>query len=149
MTAAAFSSALGTVGGVIVTVCLAMFTFTTACAQIEFGCATLSRLIGSIGRYGRWIMLGLIFCGGIVGIEALINYLDFALFLTIFFNLIGVYRSSGEVVEATEEYFADTGRWESEKWPKWAAMTAAYEAKTITEDGGIVYEMSADYRNHS
>lgn len=123
MTATAFGSALGVAGNLIVTVCLVLFTFTTACAQVEFGCTTLGKLIGQAGqKYGRWVMLVLIFFGGIVGIEALINYLDFVLFLTIFFNLIGVYWRSHEVVDLTHEYFADPKRWETEKWPTWVEM---------------------------
>lgn len=123
MTATAFGSALGVAGNLIVTVCLVLFTFTTACAQVEFGCTTLGKLIGQAGqKYGRWVMLVLIFFGGIVGIEALINYLDFVLFLAIFFNLIGVYWRSHEVVDLTHEYFADPKRWETEKWPIWVEM---------------------------
>jgi len=49
-------------------------------------------------------------------------YLDFVLFLTIFFHLLGVYWRSREVVELTHEYFADPKRWEIEKWPTWVEM---------------------------
>jgi AGCS family alanine or glycine:cation symporter len=67
-------------------------------------------------------MIALIFGGGITGIEALINYVDFALFLTIFFNLIGVYYRYGDVVALTKEYFANPKKWETTLWPMWVEM---------------------------
>lgn len=128
MTAVAFGSSLGTVGNLIVTLCLVLFTFTTACAQVEFGCTTLARLFGDkIRIVGRVAMLALIFYGGTVGIEALINYLDFVLFLTIFFNLIGVFWCHKDVEELTEEYFADPDKWKKVKWNKWIEEERRFE----------------------
>lgn len=72
-------------------------------------------LAACIVKYTKVVM-------AIVGIEALINYLDFVLFLTIFFNLIGVYWHNQEVVDLTKEYFADPDRWETEKWPARVAL---------------------------
>ena len=129
LTAAAFGSALGVAGQLIVTICLVLFTFTTACAQVEFGCTTLSRLVGTWAKkYGRIVMLVLIFMGGIVGIGSLINYLDFVLFLTIFFNLIGVYWRHQEVVDLSREYFEDPEKWEHTKWPRWVEMEEEYNS---------------------
>lgn len=123
MTAAAFGSTLGITGNILVTVSLLMFTFTTACAQIEFACVSLVKLIGEAGRkYGRWVLLAMVFVGGIVGIESLINYVDFGSFMMILLNMTGVFLCHGEIVAVTKEYFADTGKWEMEKWPKWADM---------------------------
>ncbi len=128
MTAAAFESTLGSAGGTLVTIAIFLFVFTTACAQIEFACAQLGRLVGDLGRkYGRWVMLVMIFIGGLVGIEALIGYVDFVNFFIVFFNMIVIYSHNGEIVESTKEYFSDTKRWETEKWSKWVAMEAEYE----------------------
>lgn len=123
MTSAAFGTVLGSAGNMLVAFCLLMFTFTTACAQIEFSCECLQRFLGNVGaKYCRVIMLGLVFFGGMVGIQALINYVDFFSFLQIAINMTGVLLASGQVVAVTQEYFSDTKRWETEKWPKWAAM---------------------------
>lgn len=123
LTATAFQYTLGSFGSLIVTVSLVLFTFTTACAQVEFGTTTLATLIGEkFKNAGRVVMIALIFGGGITGIEALINYVDFALFLTIFFNLIGVYYRYGDVVALTKEYFANPKKWETTLWPMWVEM---------------------------
>lgn len=45
-----FSSAIGTAGSWIVSIALLLFTFTTACAQIEFSCVALVKLIGQKER---------------------------------------------------------------------------------------------------
>ena len=130
MTATAFESTLGTTGTLLVAVCLFLFTFSTACAFVEFTCSQLVKLIGPAGRtYGRWALLAIIFVGGIVGIEALIRYCDLGSFLNVFFNMIGVYLCHSQVVKLTREYFSDTERWEHEKWETWSVMEAEYQKR--------------------
>ncbi len=120
LTATAFSSTLGNVGSLLVTFCLVIFTFTTACAQVEFGAVQLKKLLGEKAYFpAKVVYLFLMFAGGMVGIEALINYVDFGSFLIILFNMIGVYLCHKEVVELTNEYFADTKLWETKRWSKW------------------------------
>ncbi len=130
MTMTAFGSVLGTGGSLLVTVCLLLFTFTTACAQIQFACISLVKLVGEKGRiYGRWVLLAMVFVGGIVGIEALINYVDFGTFLMTVINMVGILICSGQVVKVTREYFDDPKKWETKKWPKWEQMEADYQKK--------------------
>ena len=70
----------------------------------------------------RSVYLGLMFAGGMVGISALISYVDFGSFLITFINMFVVYRCHGEVKKLTEEYFKDTKKWETEKWLPWVEM---------------------------
>lgn len=121
---------LGTVGGLLVTVAVVLFTFTTACAQIEFCTAHVARLFGENKRtICRWIMLALLFMGGIVGIDALIAYVDFFSGLYTIINMAVVYLCASQIVALTRECFADTKKWESEKWPEWKALEKEYQSK--------------------
>lgn len=123
MTSAAFGMTLGFTGQILVVFCLLMFTFTTACAQIQFSSECLGRFLGEAGmKYGKIVLLGLVFVGGIVGFTGLIRYVDFFSFLQIAFNTTGVLLASGQIVKVAEEYFADTKKWETEKWPTWKEM---------------------------
>lgn len=127
LTATAFSNSLGSIGGYLVTVSLVLFTFTTACAQVEFGSSQLKKLLGEKAYFpSKVVYLVVLFAGGIIGIDALISYVDFGSFLIIFFNMIGVYWCHRQVVELTKEYFADTEKWESEKWPVWVEEEEKY-----------------------
>ena len=87
LTIAGFQKALGPVaGGFIVSLSLTLFCFTTAVAQTLFGCDQLVKIFGEkAGTWGKYVYLGLMFIGGMVGISALINYVDFGSFLIIFF----------------------------------------------------------------
>ena len=67
-------------------------------------------------------MVALILMGGMVGISALIPYIDFFTGLYTFFNMLGVYWCGGMVVALTKEYFADPQLWETKKWPAWEAI---------------------------
>ena len=127
LTAKAFTGTLGAAGGYLVTISLLLFTFTTAVAQVEFGSVQLKKLLGDKAYFPcKIVYLVMLFAGGIVGITALINYVDFSSFLVIFFNTIGVYWCHGEIVQLTEEYFSDTLRWEKERWPVWRKMEKQY-----------------------
>jgi len=130
MTAAAFKNALGGVGGLLVVIAVVLFTFTTACAQIEFTEAQFIMLIGEKARgYARWGMLALILVGGMVGITTLINYVDFFAGVYTLINLLGVYYCGSKIVAVTKEYFADTEKWERTKWPHWVELEKAYAEK--------------------
>lgn len=131
LTIMGFQEALGpAVGGFIVSLSLTMFCFTTAVAQTLFGCDQLVKLFGAkASTWGKYVYLGLMFLGGMVGISALINYVDFGSFLIILFNMIGVYLCHGEVKKLTDEYFADPKRWETEKWQPWVELEKLDEKK--------------------
>ena len=126
MTATAFEQSMGTLGGILATIAVVLFTFTTACAQITFTEAQIVSLVGEkyrkIGRYGMVLLLLL---GGTVGISALIPYIDFFTGLYTFFNMLGVYWCGSMIVSLTKEYFADPLRWETEKWPAWVKIEQA------------------------
>ncbi len=123
MTATAFGNNLGTIGSLLVTVAVVLFTFTTACAQIEFTEKQFVRFFGDKGgAYCRWIMLVLILGGGMIGIDALIGYVDFFAGVYTLVNMLGVYWCYKQIVELHKEYFSDTKRWETEKWAKWVAL---------------------------
>ncbi len=123
MTMTAFGTVLGTAGSLLVMICLLLFSFTTACAQIQFACVSLVSLIGEKGRtYGRWVLLAMVFFGGILGIEALISYVDLGILLMTLINMPVILICSDQVVKVTKEYFADPSKWETTKWPKWEEM---------------------------
>ncbi|MCD8009883.1 MAG: amino acid carrier protein [Lachnospiraceae bacterium] len=123
-TITAFQQTLGNaLGGGIVSVALALFCFTTAVAQILFGCDQLAKLFDEKARIpGRYAFLAFLLVGGIVGIEGMINYLDFFVCIYIAINMIGVYLCNGQIKELTEEYFADPKRWETERWQPYVEM---------------------------
>lgn len=135
MTAAAFSSAIGTAGSWIVSIALLLFTFTTACAQIEFSCVSLVKLIGQKGKtYGRWVLLFMTFIGGMMGIETMINYVDFGTALMTTINMVCILLCHQHVVKASKEYFADPEKWEHMKWPKWEAMERSFHQNQSSEN---------------
>ena len=115
-----------------VTIAVVLFTFTTACAQIEFTVAQFAKLINdktSTKNTCRWIMIALIFVGGIVGIGALIAYVDFFAGLYTLVNLLGVYWCTNQIVALTKEYFDDPQKWETTMWKPWADMKARFGKK--------------------
>lgn len=123
MTATAFRNALGTFGSILVTVAVVLFTFTTACAQIEFTEAQFVALVGEKARgIARWGMLALILLGGMVGISTLISYVDFFAGVYTLVNLLGVYWCGGQIVTLFKEYFSDPDKWETVKWAHWTEL---------------------------
>lgn len=130
MTATAFEQSLGSFGGLLVTIAVVLFTFTTACAQIEFTEAQFIALVGEKARgVARWIMLVLILGGGMVGISKLITYVDFFAGVYVLVNMLGVYWCNGQIVELFKEYFSNPQRWETEKWAPWVKMEKEYAAR--------------------
>ncbi|MDT3843680.1 MAG: amino acid carrier protein [Bacillota bacterium] len=143
MTSTAFQSALGTGGGLLVTISVVLFTFTTACAQIEFIEAMFRRYVGEhAGHASRWLMLGLILGGGLIGISALISYVDFFAGLYTLVNLLGVYWCGKQIVDLTREYFADPVKWEREMWPKWEEMKNSFARTHASQN-------KREHRNHA
>ena len=61
-----------------------------------------------------------------VGIDALINYVDFFAGIYTIINLSGVYFCVNQIVKLTKEYFADPQKWETQKWPKWVEEEKEY-----------------------
>ena len=54
MTAAAFSSAIGTAGSWIVSIALLLFTLPRLARKLEFSCVALVKLIGQKGEDAIW-----------------------------------------------------------------------------------------------
>lgn len=120
MTAAAFTKSLGVAGGLLVTISLIMFTFTTACAQTEFGAAQIRALLGDKAFLpSKIVYFVILFVGGLAGIDALVGYVDFLDFVLIFINMLGIYLCSGELVSITREYFSNPKKWETERYQPW------------------------------
>lgn len=130
MTATAFEQALGHLGFLIVSVSVLLFTFSTACAQVEFTEAQLVALLGDVVRgKARWVMLLLILGGGFVGISVLIPYIDVFASVNTLINMFGVYYGGSQIVALFKEYFADPQRWEQEKLGPWVQMEKEYAEK--------------------
>ncbi len=135
MTMTAFGTVLGRVGSLLVVVCLLLFTFSTACAQVEFACVSLVRLVGEKGRaIGRWIILALILVGGFLGVDALIGYVDLSIFLITIVNTPIILLCCKQVVNASNEYFSNPTKWDTEKWPKWEKMEEEYQEEKSEEE---------------
>lgn len=129
LTLAGFETSLGRIGSIIIAVCLLLFTFTSAVASIEFGVSQMRKLFGEhMDKIFRCIYLILLFVGGIVGIQALISYMDFFAFCLILLNVTGIYKCYREIRTTTEEYFDNPERWEKETWAPWVHMRENYEA---------------------
>lgn len=121
LTLSGFQAGIGkAAGGFIVTVSLLLFCFTTAVAQILFGCSQMVKLFGNHAAvWGKYVFLAFMFVGGIIGISTIINYVDFISIPLTFVNMLVIYLKSGEIKKLTEEYFKDTDRWTHEMWGPW------------------------------
>lgn len=148
----AFQSSLGTAGAIIVAVSLILFTFTTACANVAFGAIQLNKIFNEkVGYIGRFVYIAVLFFAGMVGINAIINYMDFGSFLVVAINTFGLYICYKQIAELTKEYFADPEKWETVKWKKWQDMENAEpvsgEVKGLpsTQKKGIIIALGREY----
>lgn len=148
----AFQSTLGTAGAIIAAVSLILFTFTTACANVAFGSVQLNKIFNEkVGYIGRFVYIIVLFFAGMVGINAIINYMDFGSFLVVAINTFGLYVCYKQIVELTQEYFKDPEKWETVKWEKWQKMeTAESVSEEIDElpenrKKGIIIALGREY----
>lgn len=143
LTLKAFEFSLGNIGAYIFAICLVLFTFTSGVASLEFGVNQFNSLIR--GRNAdlpiRILYLALMFAGGMVGIEFIINYMDFFAFLLFAINMPVIYMRHKEIHNLTSEYFADPDKWETTRWPLWVKMRERFDATQKAVDIDQVSEM--------
>lgn len=111
MTGAAFSSLYGTAGGMLLTVSLALFAFTTILGWNYYGERAVLYLAGvrAILPY-RLVFIALIACGAFLKIEAIWVLADIVNGLMAIPNLIALIALSGIVVHETRRYIAKIRR---------------------------------------
>ena len=106
MTGAAFSSLYGTIGGMLLTVSLVLFAFTTILGWNYYGERAILYLAGmrAILLY-RIVFIALIACGAFLKLEAIWVLADIVNGLMAIPNLIALLVLSGVVVRETRLYF--------------------------------------------
>ena len=106
MTGAAFSSLYGTIGGMLLTVSLVLFAFTTILGWNYYGERAVLYLAGvrAILPY-RIVFIALIACGAFLKLEAIWVLADIVNGLMAIPNLIALLVLSGVVVRETRLYF--------------------------------------------
>lgn len=105
MTGAAFSSLYGSVGGMLLTVSLSLFAFTTILGWNYYGERAVLYLAGmrAILPY-RLVFIALIACGAFLKLEAIWVLADIVNGLMAIPNLIALIALSGIVVRETRQY---------------------------------------------
>ena len=106
MTGAAFTSLYGSIGGMLLTVSLALFAFTTILGWNYYGERAVLYLAGvrAILPY-RLVFIALIACGAFLKLEAIWVLADIVNGLMAIPNLIALIALSGIVVHETRHYF--------------------------------------------
>ncbi len=107
MTSAAFASAYGNIGSMLLTVALVLFAFTTILGWNYYGERACIYLFGTKGVMPyRIIFIALIASGGFLKLEAIWILADIVNGLMAIPNLIALIALSGVVVAETESYLA-------------------------------------------
>ncbi len=110
MTSAAFASAYGNIGSMLLTVALVLFAFTTILGWNYYGERACIYLFGTKGVMPyRLIFIVLIASGGFLKLEAIWILADIVNGLMAIPNLIALIALSGVVVAETESYLARKG----------------------------------------
>ena len=110
MTSAAFASAYGNIGSMLLTVALVLFAFTTILGWNYYGERACIYLFGTKGVMPyRIIFIALIASGGFLKLEAIWILADIVNGLMAIPNLIALIALSGVVVAETESYLARKG----------------------------------------
>lgn len=106
MTSTAFSSIFGSLGAQILTICLALFAFTTILGWNYYGERCCFYLFGikAIKPY-RWVFILMVLCGAFLKLDAIWIIADIVNGLMAFPNLIALIALSGVVVSETKLYF--------------------------------------------
>lgn len=106
MTSAAFSSIYGQLGAQLLTICLALFAFTTILGWNYYGERCCFYLFGirSITPY-RWIFICMVLSGAFLKLDAIWIIADIVNGLMAFPNLIALVALSGVVIAETKHYF--------------------------------------------
>ena len=110
MTSAAFATAYGNIGSMLLTVALVLFAFTTILGWNYYGERACIYLFGTKGVMPyRIIFIALIASGGFLKLEAIWILADIVNGLMAIPNLIALIALSGVVVAETESYLARKG----------------------------------------
>ena len=116
MTSAAFASAYGNIGSILLTVALVLFAFTTILGWNYYGERACIYLFGTKGVMPyRLIFIALIASGGFLKLEAIWILADIVNGLMAIPNLIALIALSGVVVAETESYLTRKGELAEEK----------------------------------
>lgn len=110
LTQVAFSESLGDIGATLVTVVLALFTFTTLLTWGYYGERNIVYLFGRRGVLPyRLVFIVLIFVGSVLTLEFVWSFATMMNGLMALPNLIGLLLLSGVIWRETRDYFARTG----------------------------------------
>lgn len=110
LTQEAFATSMGDTGATIVTVCLALFTFTTLLTWAYYGERNIVYLFGRRGVLPyRVIFIVVIFFGSVATLEFVWTFATMMNGLMALPNLIGLLMLSGVIWKETREYFQRSG----------------------------------------
>ena len=124
MTSAAFASAYGNIGSMLLTVALVLFAFTTILGWNYYGERACIYLFGTKGVMPyRLIFIALIASGGFLKLEAIWILADIVNGLMAIPNLIALITLSGVVVAETESYLARKGELDEDEEAGHSAIT--------------------------
>ena len=124
MTSAAFASAYGNIGSMLLTVALVLFAFTTILGWNYYGERACIYLFGTKGVMPyRLIFIALIASGGFRKLEAIWILADIVNGLMAIPNLIALIALSGVVVAETESYLARKGELDEDEEAGHSAIT--------------------------
>lgn len=106
LTIAAFESGMGAAGGVVVTVCVALFAFSTLLGWEYYGEKSLEYLCGSsrLNRAYRTVYACMIFIGALIAMEAVWYLSDTVNGLMAFPNLVCLLVLSGIAARESEDF---------------------------------------------
>lgn len=100
-----FSSVMGSVGPILITLCLTLFAFTTILGWCYYGERCLEYLAGVKGiNIYRAVFVVMVALGGFIELEAVWTIADIVNALMAFPNLIALIGLSGVVVSETKKY---------------------------------------------
>lgn len=112
MATLAFMDVFGSWGGILVTICLMLFVFSTLIVLIWYGEKQAEYLFGKTAAIVyRWVCVLLIPLGAVGTATFLWQFLDLALALILFPNLIAILLLNREVVEIHRDFFESPGQY--------------------------------------
>lgn len=112
LTTLAFTEMFGQWGGILVTLCLILFVFSTLIVLIWYGEKQAEFLLGKKAALAyRWICVLLVPLGAIGTATFLWQFLDLTLALILFPNMVAILLLNKEVRAATKEFFTTPGKY--------------------------------------
>ena len=107
LTAQAFTNSVGSIGGMIVTVSLLMFVYSTLIVLIYYGEKQGEFLFGlKFSKVLKYLYVLSIPVGAIGGAKVIWQFLDITLAIILIPNLIAIILLNKEVIELTKEFFS-------------------------------------------